>query len=176
MAPTLVLDNGYQPHRVVSWQRAVTMLFAGKVEVVEEYDHEICSVSLRLKVPAVVRLRRRLGRRRQIVKFSRNNVLARDKFRCQYCGRRLSACDLSLDHVVPRSAGGRTTWENIVACCHPCNDRKANRTPAEAGMTLRSKPTRPVMLPFYAPRFPAEAVPEPWTNWLYWTRRGDTRH
>ncbi|MCZ2109143.1 MAG: hypothetical protein LC118_06205 [Dehalococcoidia bacterium] len=83
---TLVLDQGYQPHRIVSWQRAVHMIFDGKVEVVSEYDDEIRSISITIKMPAVVRLLSRVRGRKQMVKFSRINVATRDGFTCQYCG------------------------------------------------------------------------------------------
>src|SRR5690348_9198108 len=110
---TLVLDQGYQPHRVVSWQRAVLMLFDGKVEVVEEYDDDIRSVTITIKMPSVVRLVRAV-RRKVVVKLSRMNVALRDDFRCQYCATKLPLSKLTYDHVLPRSQGGTTCWENIV--------------------------------------------------------------
>lgn len=165
---TLVLDRGYQPHRVVSWQRAVTMLFDGKVEVVEEYDRDIRSVTLTIRMPAVVRLLRAVRGRRS-VKFSRINVAMRDGFRCQYCAERLPLRKLTYDHVVPRCQGGRTCWENIVMACRTCNHRKGRHSPAEAGMTLRKAPVKPTWLPLVAFRLdPAYSVPDAWANWLYW--------
>ena len=168
MTRTLVLDPGYQPHRIVSWQRAVTMLFEGKVEVIEEYDQDIRSVSITIKMPAVVRLLRRIRGRKKAVKFSRINVMTRDKFRCQYCGRKLPMRQLNYDHVVPRSRGGRTVWENIVTSCYRCNDRKGGRTPAEAGMRLRTRPVKPRSLPFVTLRFNTESIPDAWASWVYW--------
>jgi len=168
MSEVLVLDQGYQPHRIVSWQRAVTMLFAGKVEVVEEYEEDIRSVSLTIKMPAVVRLLRNMAGRNMAVRFSRINVLSRDGFRCQYCGRRLPPPELSFDHVMPRSRGGRTAWDNITTCCYPCNKRKGDRTPEEAGMRLRSRPRRPRSLPFLTMRFRTTSVPDAWRSWCYW--------
>lgn len=168
MSTTLVLDQGYRPHRVVSWQRAVTMLFQGKVEIVEEYDEEIRSVSIVIKMPAVVRLLRAVSRKRA-VKFSRINVATRDDFRCQYCGVKKVLRKLTYDHVVPRSRGGRTTWENIVMSCYGCNEKKRNRTPAEAGMRLRTKPVKPKSLPVVVFRIdPQATLPEQWINWVYW--------
>ena len=168
MEQTLVLDQGYQPHRIVTWQRAVTMLFSGKVEVVEEYDEDICSISITIKMPAVVRLLRAIRGRQQAVKFSRINVMTRDKFRCQYCGRKLPMSDLSYDHVIPRCQGGKTTWENIVTACYPCNDRKASRTPRQAGMQLRSVPKKPRYLPFLAFAISTKSIPDAWATWVYW--------
>ncbi len=165
---TLVLDQGYQPHRVVSWQRAITMFFAGKVEVVEEYEDDIRSVSFTIKMPAVVRLLRAVRGQRG-VKFSRINVATRDDFRCQYCGDRLPLSKLTYDHVVPRCHGGQTRWENIVMACRPCNGRKAHRTPVQAGMRLLKHPIKPDWLPLLAFRIESSAhVPGAWANWLYW--------
>jgi 5-methylcytosine-specific restriction endonuclease McrA len=165
---TLVLDQGYQPHRVVSWQRAVHMLFDGKVEVVSTYDDDIRSVSITIKMPAVVRLLSRVRGKRHAVKFSRINVATRDEMRCQYCSVRLPLSKLTYDHVVPRAQGGRTVWENIVMACYPCNESKANRTPAQAGMTLRKAPVKPAYLPVVSLRFSLQDVPSAWASWLYW--------
>lgn len=166
---TLVLDQGYQPHRIVSWQRAMLMIFDGKVEVLEDYDEEVWrGGTVIIKMPAVVRLLHRIRGKRSI-KFSRINVAMRDNFSCQYCNTRLPLKKLTYDHVVPRSRGGRTRWENIVMACYPCNERKANRTPTEAGMRLRSTPAKPSDLPVVAFRVtPSESIPDAWRDWLYW--------
>lgn len=168
MQMTLVLDQGYQPHRVVSWQRAVLMLFDGKVEVVEEYDEEIRSVSISIRMPAVVRLLQRIRGKKRAVKFSRINVATRDGFRCQYCGEKHVLSKLTYDHVNPRSQGGRTTWENIVMACYECNEAKANRTPEQAGMTLLRKPVKPTFLPAITMRFAVDSIPDAWVSWIYW--------
>jgi len=136
---TLVLDQGYQPHRIVSWQRAVLMLFDGKAEVIEEYDDDIRSVTFVIKMPAVVRLLRAFAGKRG-VKFSRMNVAIRDDFRCQYCARKLPLDKLTYDHVVPRAQGGATCWENIVMACCACNGHKGHMSPAQVGMKLRKHP------------------------------------
>ena len=165
---TLVLDQGYQPHRIVSWQRAVLMVFDGKVEVIEEYDDDIRSVTFVIKMPAVVRLLRAVRGKRG-VKFSRMNVAIRDGFKCQYCARKLPLNKLTYDHVVPSSQGGTTCWENIVMACFTCNGRKAARTPREAGLTLLKQPVRPSWLPVVAFKIdPSLSVPETWLNWVYW--------
>jgi 5-methylcytosine-specific restriction endonuclease McrA len=164
----LVLDMGYQPHRIVSWQRAVTMLFRNVAEIVEEYDEELRSVTFVMKVPAVIRLLKKVGRKRA-VKFSRMNVLLRDKWQCQYCGEKLPTRKLNYDHVIPRKLGGKTTWENIVASCFPCNDKKGGRTPEQAHMQLLRKPAKPKSLPVVAFHIDAsETIPEAWVNWVYW--------
>src|SRR5688572_30990497 len=144
---TLLLSQGYEPIKVISWQRAITLLFLGKVEVLEEYDHNVRSVSIVIKIPAVVRLLRAFRRHAKPVKFSRVNIYARDHYRCQYCGRRASISELTYDHVTPRSQGGRTEWTNIVTACHDCNRRKGGRTPSQAGMRLLHEPQQPRWVP-----------------------------
>ena len=132
----------------VHWQRAVALLFQGKVEVVEEYDDkEIRSITFTLKMPSVVRFLRAIRGKKKAVKFSRQNVYARDGGRCQYCISKVARFEATYDHVVPRAHGGKTTWENIVIACVPCNQRKGGRTPAQAGMRLRTLPVRPKKLP-----------------------------
>jgi 5-methylcytosine-specific restriction endonuclease McrA len=176
---TLVLDQGYQPHRIVSWQRAVSLLFQDKVELVESYDDPLMTPeqakkahengwTFAIKIPAVVRLLSRV-RRKKAVRFSRINVLTRDDWTCQYCGVRLPSRKLNYDHVTPRSRGGRTVWENIVSCCYPCNAKKDNRTPQEAGMQLRKMPYKPRSLPVVAVHFDVtDSIPEQWRSFIYW--------
>lgn len=165
---TLLLSQGYEPIKIIPWQRAMTLLTLDKVEVVEEYDTEIRATSIIVKVPAVVRLRKAFRRFVKPVKFSRVNIYARDGHRCQYCGTRCSIDQLTYDHVVPRSRGGRTTWENIVSCCYACNAKKSNRTPAEAKMILRTKPVRPAWLPSVQIRVSTQSVPDAWRDYVYW--------
>lgn len=147
MLSVLLLNASYEPLKVISWQRAVTMFFSGKVEVVDEYDHDIRSVSVVIKAPAVVRLLRFIRIGRKSPPLCRSNVLARDALECQYCGKPLSLKEATLDHVVPRSQGGKTVWENVVCCCPACNRKKGGRTPAEARMHLKLKPAKPDWLP-----------------------------
>jgi 5-methylcytosine-specific restriction endonuclease McrA len=170
---TLVLSPGYEPVKVVSWQRAITLLFLGKVEVIEEYDRDIKSTSLVIKIPAVVRLLAAIRRHKQPVKFSRVNIYARDRYRCQYCGATCTTNELTYDHVTPRTRGGRTSWENIVSCCYACNRRKANRTPAEAGMKLLATPMRPTWMPAVQIRISARSIPDAWRDYVYWTGQID---
>jgi 5-methylcytosine-specific restriction endonuclease McrA len=167
MTIVLFLDCDWQPLRVASWTRAISDVFLGKVEVIEySRDRTIRAVSRDYPMPAVVRVLRRFRRHRQAIRFSRVNIYARDGFTCQYCARRLPSEDLTFDHVVPRSAGGRATWENIVACCVRCNRRKANRTPEQAGMRLLRQPRRPRYLPTMTVRVDCRQVPEEWLP--YW--------
>lgn len=162
----LVLDVFYRPHRIVPWERAVCLLFDGKAAAVVEYDETIRSPSLTMQKPAVIRMTRAARFGRRPIKFCRENVLTRDGFQCQYCARRLEAHELTYDHVLPRSRGGATHWENIVAACYACNCRKANRTPAEAGMPLLRTPRRPVWLPIVAKRFNIRSMPDLWRPFM----------
>jgi 5-methylcytosine-specific restriction endonuclease McrA len=166
---TLLLSQGYEPIKVISWQRAIALLTLGKVEVIEEYDAELRAVSLVIKAPAVVRLLRGFRRHKKPVKFSRVNIAARDRYRCQYCMRKCALAEITFDHVLPRSRGGGTTWENIVSACVACNSRKANRTPTEAGMALRNEPVRPLWMSAVIITVSTHSVPDAWRDYLYWT-------
>ena len=176
---TLVLDQGFQPHRIVDWQRAVALLFQSKAELLETYDEPLATPeqairaeeegwTFALKVPAVIRLLNRV-RRKKAVRFSRMNVLTRDKWCCQYCGQKFATRKLNYDHVVPRSRGGKTVWENIVSCCYPCNAKKDNRTPSEARMQLLKKPVKPRSLPIVAFHMDrSDDIPSAWASWVFW--------
>jgi len=145
----LILNASYEPLHVCSVRRAVGLLMHGLAERVEDSGQWLRSPSSRFAVPSVIRLRRYVRRRfRPRVAFNRRNVFRRDNGLCQYCGCRVP--DLTLDHVVPRSREGPTSWDNVVACCRSCNSRKRDRTPEEAGMVLLSRPA--------APRFPFTAA------------------
>jgi 5-methylcytosine-specific restriction endonuclease McrA len=165
---TLLLSQGYEPIKIIPWQRAMILLTLDKVDVVEEYDAQVRAPSIVVRIPAVVRLRKAFRRFAQPVKFSRVNIYARDGHRCQYCGVKCAIDQLTYDHVMPRSRGGRTSWDNIVSCCYACNRRKANRTPAEAKMVLRSTPVRPAWLPAVQIRVSARSVPDAWRDYVYW--------
>ena len=168
---TLVLSAWYEPVARISWQRAVTLLFAGKVEVVDEYeDREVRSVTLAIKMPSVVRFLRGLRAKKKGVKFSRENVYARDTGRCQYCGEKVSRPEATYDHVVPRAQGGRTSWENVATACAPCNLKKGGRTPRQAGMHIEREPIRPTswQLQDHGKSFPPNYLHQSWRDYLYW--------
>src|SRR5690606_12192902 len=132
MQAVLLLNASYEPLRIIHWQRAITLFFLGKVEVIEEYDHEIRSVSVAIKAPAVVRLLRYVKVGQRSPPLMRTNVRARDRFKCQYCQIDRTAKQATLDHVIPNSLGGKSTGENIVCCCPPCNRKKGAQTPEQA--------------------------------------------
>lgn len=175
---TLMLTPWMAPHRVISWQRAVVLLYLGKVEVLEEYDERLVAPSITLRAPAVVRLTKGSVSTKNKVRFSRVNVFTRDGFRCQYCGERKTMDALNYDHVVPRVRGGKTAWENIVTSCYACNLRKGSRTPHEVGMKLLRKPFKPTSLPLAPVIRPGRDVPPTWTDYLGHAQRtsfgGDT--
>ena len=158
----------YEPLRVIDWKKAITLLMLGKVEVIEEYGRDIHSVTFTIKLPSVVRLLRMVRTPKTPVKFSRQNIYARDKYRCQYCGRRFPIEDFTYDHVIPKSRGGKTAWRNIVTCCMQCNRKKGGRTPKEAMMTLVRKPSKPKWLPTLRVTIGFKEVPTSWRDYLYW--------
>ncbi|MBP6832752.1 MAG: HNH endonuclease [Deltaproteobacteria bacterium] len=162
MFATLLLNATFEPLKIISWQRAVTLMFLGKAELVEAYDEIIRGISTSIAMPSVVRLRR-YARHDRRVKFSRGNVYRRDGYACQYCGVQPGASRLTLDHVVPRARGGRMEWTNIVTCCVTCNGRKADRTPEQARMELARPPVRPARMCAVAR---AEAPHTAWIDYL----------
>ena len=168
MENVLLLNVTYETLKVIDWRRAVTLLVMGKVEVLEEYSREVRSISFSIKLPAVVRLLRLVKRPKVPVRFSRQNIYTRDKHKCQYCGRRFPPEELTYDHVIPKSRGGRTVWSNIVTCCVGCNSAKGGRTPAEARMTLIREPARPAWLPFLRVTVGVRDMPGSWRDYLYW--------
>ncbi len=140
----LVLNATYEPLNVVSLQRAVVLLLKEKAEVLEAAAALIRSERLALEVPLVIRLVYFVRvPRRMPLPLTRRSLMSRDHFTCQYCGAQPSKVQLTLDHVNPRSRGGRTDWNNVVTACIPCNQRKGDRTPQEAGMRLLAIPEKP---------------------------------
>ena len=161
----LVLNRSYFPVHVTSVKRAFCLLYRGLAKAVDEqyqtfdfqswtelsvavHDETVGLVDKVIIVPRVILLTAYDRLPKRDVRFSRLNILIRDNYTCQYCGFRLKKSQLNLDHVVPRSKGGRTTWENVVASCHDCNCRKGGRTPQEAGVQLIRHPYRPNAFPF----------------------------
>jgi len=168
--PVLVLNRLWQAINTCSVRRAFTLLYQGQAQVVsaEEgndfstHDYRswwdisqakpepvmVKTISFNIRIPRVIVLLMFDRLPKKEVKFTRHNVFERDKSTCQYCGKTFDRVGLNLDHVLPRDRGGQTTWENIVCSCIPCNTRKGNRLPHEAGMQLIRKPKRPKWRPF----------------------------
>ena len=161
----LMLNRSYLPIHVTSVRRAFTLLYLGIAKVVNEryqtfdfqgwsdlsasvHEETVGLVDHVIRVPRVILLVRYDRVPKRQVRFSRYNIYARDKSTCQYCGKRLPRHQLNLDHVIPRSRGGMSRWENVVCSCVPCNRRKGGRTPQEARMKLLRQPHRPTWTPF----------------------------
>ena len=142
---SLVLNQNYEPLNVCSVRRAFVLVHRGKAEVLEDSGDQIRGVGRSFAMPSVIRLRRYVRRPQPRLRLTRREVLARDRHRCQYCGR--GDPELTLDHVTPRHRGGRHEWDNVVAACQRCNHRKAGRNPPEAGMRLLKQPVRPTATP-----------------------------
>lgn len=170
MTQTLVLNATFEPLKVVSWQRAMVLWAQEKVEILETYDTELRAVTFTFKMPSVVRLLRFVNPRikRDYVPFTRANIYTRDNHTCQYCGHEKPSEELTFDHVVPASQGGRRDWTNIATACLDCNTKKGARTPAEAGMTLLRAPRKPAATAVFRLTVGFRRTPESWRNWLYW--------
>src|SRR5438445_7309367 len=143
--PVLVLNASFEPINVCAARRALVLLLKGVASIEEQAAGHVHSARHTMRVPSVIRLLEYRRIPHQTRALSRKNILIRDRYTCQYCHRTLASGELTLDHVIPRSRAGETSWENLVACCHPCNNRKGSRTPEEAGMKLARLP-RPFSL------------------------------
>ena len=139
-APVLVLNASYEPINVCAARRAIVLVLKGVAMTEEINGHFLHSARLAIRIPSVIRLLEYRRIPRQTRALSRKNILLRDRNACQYCGTVLPSSELTLDHVIPRSRGGLSTWENLVACCHLCNRKKGNQLPAEANMKLLREP------------------------------------
>jgi 5-methylcytosine-specific restriction endonuclease McrA len=191
-ADTLVLNKGFKAVHIAGWQQSLSLVYQGHAEVVDEnyqtYDFKdwcelsaamkdspngfVQTSSLRIKKPDVIRLTRYEKLPSSEVKFTKRNLFQTYGYKCAYCSHKFKSEDLTYEHIVPRSKGGGTNWKNIVPACWPCNRKKADRTPAEAGMKLLVKPERPV---WKGPEDMIMRLPGPkrvaWQNFideLYW--------
>ncbi|HSR32706.1 MAG TPA: HNH endonuclease [Anaerolineae bacterium] len=166
MSRVLVLNATYEPLNVVPLRRAVVLLLKEKAEIVEAAEAWLRSEQLALPMPLVIRLVYYVRIPRHFtLPLSRRTVLARDHYTCQYCGTEPGKAHLTIDHVLPRSRGGETRWENIVCACSACNRHKGNRTPEEAKMPLVRQPRRPRYL---ALTLLEEArAPTAWDKYMY---------
>lgn len=166
--PTLVLNRNWQPVGVASVARSLTLVVAERARIVDPDDFQqytwadwarlmpatdepfVQSVAFRIRVPEVITLTDYDRVPTNSVALSRRNIFKRDRYTCQFCGEQPGSEELTIDHVLPRSRGGTSTWENCVLACVECNKRKADRTPTEAHMPLRKAPVRPKWRPLYA--------------------------
>lgn len=169
--PALVLNADYRPLSYLplslwTWQEAIKAAFLDRVDIVAEYDATVSSPSTTIRIPSVVVLKDYVKPQKRVA-FTRFNLFLRDEFRCQYCG---AMGDLTFDHVVPRSRGGITSWENVVAACSPCNLRKGSHSLKQAGLGLRKPARRPGAeeLRNIGRKFPRGHLHETWRDFLYW--------
>ncbi len=172
--PALVLNAdfrplSYFPLSLWSWQHAVSAVYLNRVNIVAEYDQVVRSPSVEMALPSVISLKKYVSANRRPA-FTRFNVFLRDRFSCQYCGDRLPTQDLTFDHVIPRSRGGRTNWQNVVTACSTCNLRKGNRMPGSSGMRPLAAPAQPTtyQLQENGRAFPPNFLHESWRDYLYW--------
>ena len=172
--PALVLNADYRPLSYFplslwGWQDVVKAVFLERVDIVQKYERIISSPSFKIELPSVIALKEYVHQAR-IPAFTRFNVFLRDKFTCQYCKKAFSATELTFDHVVPRSKGGKTNWENVVAACTKCNFYKANKMPDKMGIKPFKPPQRPnaFQLQENGRKFPPNHLHHTWTDYLYW--------
>ena len=173
-APALVLNAdfrplSYFPLSLWPWQDAVKAVFLKRVTIVSEYDRTVSSPSFEMRLPSVIALKEYVPQARKPA-FTRFNVFLRDRFTCQYCGDRFPTPELTFDHVIPRSRGGRTSWDNVVTACGVCNLRKGNRMPDRAGLHPLNAPLQPstYQLQENGRGFPPNFLHESWRDYLYW--------
>lgn len=165
----LALSCNYEPLGTISWEKAINLIFNDKVLTVGEYEQEIRSPSFSMKLPSVVVYKSSKWRKINSVRFSRRNVWLRDEGRCQYCAKRVSFKNFTLDHICPKSFEGKTIWTNVVACCYECNQKKGNKTLKESGMSLLKTPIKPMTLPYIQEaetNFTDSSLHPTWKFWL----------
>jgi 5-methylcytosine-specific restriction endonuclease McrA len=173
-SPALVLNAdfrplSYFPLSIWSWQDALKAVFLDRVNIVAEYDREVHSPSMAMRLPSVIALKDYVPGARNPA-FTRFNVFLRDQFCCQYCSDRRPTPELTFDHVVPRSKGGKTIWQNVVTACSDCNLVKADKLPRDCGMFPRVPPVQPnsFQLQKNGQAFPPNYLHESWRDYLYW--------
>ena len=169
--PALVLNADYRPLSYYPlslwpWHDVVKAVFLERVEVIAVYEQTVRSPSFEMQLPSVISLKEYVRQDRPPA-FTRFNVFLRDGFACVYCH---SPADLTFDHLIPRSRGGRTTWDNIVTACSSCNLKKGGKMPKEAGMIPQHRPDRPSIFELQAigRKFPPHHLHETWLDYLYW--------
>ncbi len=169
--PALVLNADFRPLSwyplsLWPWQEAIKAVCLDRVQILAEYEQVVRSQRSEFRIPSVVVLKEFVKPQKRVA-FTRFNLFLRDEFCCQYCGAK---GDLTFDHVVPRSKGGITSWENVVAACSPCNLKKANKTLKQMGMRLHRapRPPTPEEMHSHGRRFPPNHLHDSWLDYLYW--------
>ena len=182
--PVLVLNSGWAPVETCTVRKAFEKVFGEKAKIVNTDDcsvhdfmswaeldvrvghHAIRTSHMNIRAPEVIVLKSdaKIGRKRDIIAFSRRNLMKRDSGTCQYCGKQASSEKMTIDHIMPKTRGGKSQWMNCVMSCFACNSLKANKTPDEAGMRLRSKPFEPRWSPIF--RIAINRYKQSWQNFL----------
>ena len=172
--PSLVLNADYWPLSyfplsIWSWKDTVKAVFLDRVNIVEEYDQKVSSPSFEIKLPSIIALKDYIPHSHKPA-FTRFNVFLRDDFTCQYCNDKFSTKELTFDHLIPRSKGGLTNWENVVTACSKCNWTKGSRDLSQVGFKLLRKPKEPSQysLRLKSKNFPSDYLHSSWRDYLYW--------
>jgi 5-methylcytosine-specific restriction endonuclease McrA len=160
----LVLNFTYEALNITSFQRAVKLIFSGKAEIVSDRERMLSSPTFEMRMPSIIRMLYYIRRPMQRVALTKKNILLRDDHMCQYCGIRGERL-MTVDHVVPRSKGGPSTWENLVCACMRCNNRKNNRSPEDSNMALRRRPRTPKYIPWI--QIKRNTLPNEWHKFLF---------
>lgn len=169
MRRVLALGSNYEPIGTLSWKKAVNLYFSNKALILAEYDEEIKSPTYSMKLPSVIVYKHSKRKIVNSVRFSRKNVWIRDEGKCQYCNSQVSINNFTIDHIHPKSSGGKTLWENVVTCCYSCNQKKAEKSLKEVGFKLAKPVKKPNKLPFFSELgnlYNVDCVIEP--TWKYW--------
>jgi len=184
--PTLVLNKGWTPISIMPVKKAITKVMSDLARIVDPNDYQLYAFedwmmlpvaegdlfiptsNSKVRVPEIIVLQEYEKLPLREVKLTRRNLLIRDNYTCQYTGKRINMDTATMDHVVPRSRGGGSTWENLVMCCLDINSKKADRTPDEAGLKLLKKPERPKWSPVYArfARLASSTIPSSWSKFI----------
>jgi 5-methylcytosine-specific restriction endonuclease McrA len=165
----LVLNSTYEAIHICNVKRAIELIANG-IAVCEEcfFDEYIKTPNTKIRIPAVIRLTsyRKIPRKRVV--FSKRNIFIRDNFTCQYCGKRLPPKELTIDHIIPRSKGGRDSWDNVVTSCKSCNNKKGDRTPKQAGLKPLKKPKPPHHIQILGYNARPKSVLKLWKKYIFW--------
>jgi len=165
MQDVLVLNSNYEPLNVCTMRRAISLMILGKAEILQNSEAPVPTAGGPYDAPSVVKMRYQVRRPMPQLRLSRHSVLARDQYTCQYCG--VKGKDLTIDHVLPRWAGGPHTWDSLVACCRRCNLKKGDKTPQQAHMKLARKPRRPHFVPYLSlPLYLKAQCRDDWRDYL----------
>ena len=172
--PALILNADYQPISYFplslwKWQSSIKAVFLNRVNIIAEYDSEVRSSSFSMKIPSVIALKKYVPISKK-PPFTRFNLFLRDNFSCQYCGELFNSNDLTFDHVIPKSKGGKTIWENVVASCSKCNLKKSNLLLSQVNMKLIKTPYQPTnyQLQFVGKKISPNYLHKSWMDYLYW--------